>query len=55
MSLPYIFRDDNTIPESYNLIKANEKNLKDRNLKLKTHKKIKVGLVWQGGKTHDFD
>ena len=55
MSLPYIFRNDNTIPESYNFFKVDKKNIKDWNLKLKTHKKIKVGLVWQGGKTHDFD
>ena len=55
MSLPYIFRNDNTIPESYNFFKADKKNIKNWNLKLKTHKKIKVGLVWQGGKTHDFD
>ena len=55
MSLPFIFSNICSILKSYQFFKGNEKKINEWNLKLKKIKKIKVGIVWQGRKSHDFD
>ena len=54
ISLPYIFRREQ-IPETYKFLKPDKKNSLYWRSKLLTRKKIKIGLVWQGAKTHPKD
>ena len=54
ISLPYIFRREQ-IPETYKFLKPDKKNSLYWCSKLLTRKKIKIGLVWQGAKTHPED
>ena len=55
MSLPFIFRNEIDVPPPYNFFKYNSKLDKYWKLKLNKNKKIKIGLVWQGSKTHAKD